>query len=147
MNEQADQPIAVSFLNFVALVDQLARTRLERRLPDGLRISHFAVLQHLATRPGPFGPARIAVAFQVSKGAVTNTLKRLEDRGLVAIVPDPDDGRAKNVTLTDTGREAYDSCVESIGPLLDDLRAHVSDSELETAMPILQKISDHLQRG
>jgi DNA-binding MarR family transcriptional regulator len=46
----------------------------------------------------------LARATMLSSGGLTRLVGRLEDRGLLQRVPDPDDGRAFQATLTDAGR-------------------------------------------
>ena len=94
-----DDPVVFTFFNEIGIIDQLAQNLLEHALPDGLKMSHFVVLNHFARLGGARSPQDLARAIQVTKGAMTNTLKRLKTRGLVEIQPDPDDGRAKRVTL------------------------------------------------
>jgi DNA-binding MarR family transcriptional regulator len=48
---------------------------------------------------------------ELSSGAMTNRLDRLEQAGLVRRLPDPDDRRSVVVELTDHGREIYRSAV------------------------------------
>ena len=78
--EPTKDPISFRFFTEIGIIEQLARNRLERGLPDGLKISQFSVLNHLVRLGGEWSPARLARAFQVTKGAMTNTLQRLEKR-------------------------------------------------------------------
>ena len=48
---------------------------------------------------------------ELSSGAMTNRLDRLEQAGYVRRLPDPDDRRGVVVELTDHGRETYRSAV------------------------------------
>jgi len=128
----------------IGIIEQLGRHRLERGLPDGLKVSQFAVLNHLVRLSGAWAPARLAAAFQVTKGAMTNTLNRLQTRGLVDVAADPDDGRAKLVTLTEAGREMHGHCLEGITPLFADMMAELSPKELASALPVLEKIRKFL---
>ena len=93
-------PPLFALLNEIGIIDQLAQNRIESLLPDGLKVSHFAVLNHLVRLGDNCTPVQLSRAFQVTKGAITNTLQRLEARHLVSVVPDPEDGRAKRVRLT-----------------------------------------------
>lgn len=76
-----------------------------RRASDGellgLSRRHLALLPHL----GAEGARITALAEQlgVTKQAASQTVSELEALGLLERVPDPDDGRAKLVTLTDAG--------------------------------------------
>ena len=135
MLRPTEDPIAFRFFNEIGIIEQLARTQLERNLPDGLKMPQFGVLNH---------PARLASAFQVTKGAMTNTLQRLEKRGLVRVIPDPHDGRAKLVSITNTGRDMRLRCVDSVSPLLTELLQALSDKEFASALPFLEKVRIYL---
>jgi len=142
--EPIKDPISFRFFTEIGIIEQLARNRLERGLPDGLKISQFSVLNHLVRLGGEWSPARLARAFQVTKGAMTNTLQRLEKRGLIRVLADPHDGRGKLVDLTEAGREMRLRCVESISPLLADLSTELSDKEFASALPVLEKVRRYL---
>ncbi len=140
----ADDPPVFRLLTEVGIIEQLARIQLERSLPDGLKMSQFGVLNHLVRLGGDWSPIRLANAFQVTKGAMTNTLQRLEKRGLVKVVGDPEDGRGKLVNITERGRTMRARCVRSVGPLIADLSAALSKKELEMALPVLGKVRRYL---
>ncbi len=142
--EPTKDPIAFRFFTEIGIIEQLARNRLERGLPDGLKISQFSVLNHLVRLGGEWSPVRLARAFQVTKGAMTNTLQRLEKRGLIRVLADPRDGRGKLVDLTEAGRKMRLRCVESISPLLADLSRELSDKEFASALPVLEKVRRYL---
>ncbi|MCA3332541.1 MAG: MarR family transcriptional regulator [Roseomonas sp.] len=82
-------PPTFQLLNEIAIIEQLARNTLERTLPDRLRQPHFAVLNHLVRRGDGASPGALARAFQTAKAAMTNTLHRLEARGLIRVEADP----------------------------------------------------------
>lgn len=50
----------------------------------------------------------------LSSAGVTSRIDRLEGRGLVRRLPDPDDRRGVIVELTDQGREIVDAAVAAI---------------------------------
>ena len=99
MNE-GSEALAVALFSEVFMADQLARSRLSRALPKGMELSHFSVLNHLARIGEERTPAQLARAFQVTRGAMTNTLSRLEWAGHVHIRPDWDDARRKCVAIS-----------------------------------------------
>ncbi len=140
----AEDPPIFRLLTEVGIIEQLARTQLERNLPAGLKLSQFSVLQHLVRLGGDWSPVRLANAFQVTKGAMTNTLQRLESRGLVKVAADPEDGRGKLVSITKQGRNMRSRCVESVGPLIAELSAELSEKELRIALPILERVRRYL---
>lgn len=142
--EPPDDPIAFRLFTEIGIIEQLVRNRLERSLPDDLKMSQFVVLNHLVRLGGEWNPARLASAFQVTKGAMTNTLQRLEKRGLLRVVADPNDGRGKLVSITEAGRKMRAVCLECIGPLLTDLSKVLSEAEYSLALPILEKVRRYL---
>lgn len=144
MTRKARDPLSFRFLTEVGIIEQLARAKLESVLPDGLKISQFIVLNHLVRLGGDWSPARLANAFQVTKGAITNTLQRLESRGLVKVISDPHDGRGKLVSLTAMGRDMRKRCVRSIEPLLVELEAKFGEKRFEKALPILEDVRKYL---
>ena len=93
----------------IKIIEQLANQRIQRALPDGLQVSHFAVLNHFSHLGGEKTPAQLAKVFQVTKGAMTNTVARLEAMGCVEVRPDGADGRKKLVSLTAEGRRVREA--------------------------------------
>jgi len=144
MVEPTKDPLAFRFFTEIGIIEQLARSRLERALPDGLKVSQFIVLNHLVRLGGEWSPARLAAAFQVTKGAMTNNLQRLEKRRLVRVLANPTDGRGKLVTITEAGRDMRLRCVASVNPFLADLSRAFPDKNLAAALPILEKMRIHL---
>ncbi|MFL5927091.1 MAG: MarR family winged helix-turn-helix transcriptional regulator [Gaiellaceae bacterium] len=60
-------------------------------------------------------PGELASDLELSSGAMTSRLDRLEQAGLVRRLPDPDDRRSIVVQLTDEGREAWDTAANIQG--------------------------------
>lgn len=144
MARKTHDPLIFRFLNEIGIIDQLASAKVESVLPDGLKMSQFIVLNHLARLGGRWSPARLANAFQVTKGAITNTLQRLESRGLVKVESDPSDGRGKLVSLTATGRNMRIRCVHCITPLFAEFESEFGGKRLENAIPLLEDIRTYL---
>lgn len=141
MTERPQDPTAFVFLNEVAIIEHLARTAAERALPQGLSLAGFTVLNHMIRLDHERrAPAQIANAVQVTKGAMTGTLKRLEAAGWVAVVPDPEDGRSKMVSVTPKGRAIRETALKVLTPLFAPVQRAVSESEIKAAIPVLQKI-------
>src|SRR5438876_2409558 len=68
----------------------------------------------LLTREGEVyhsSPGRLARLMELSSGAMTNRLDRLEQAGLIRRLPDPSDRRGVVVELTDHGRQTYRNTV------------------------------------
>ena len=74
-------PVIFHVFNEIGIIEQLARNVFEQVLPDGLKVSQFSILNHFVRLGDDKNPVDLARAFQVTKGAMTNTLQRLEGRG------------------------------------------------------------------
>lgn len=144
MPEKEQDPPIFQFFTEIGIIEQLARAKLERELPDGLKMSQFIVLNHLVRLQGKWSPARLASAFQVTKAAITNTLQRLESRGLVNIEADPSDGRGKLVSLTAVGRDMRETCIRNVGPLLVELEQEFGEQDFLMVLPFLQRVRNFL---
>ena len=143
MSEPADPPLFILF-NEIGIIEQLARNRFERVLPEGLSLAGFTVLNHLVRLGDGKGPAELARAFQVRKPTMTHTLGRLAKAGLVDIAPDAKDRRAKRVTLTPQGRAAREAAITALLPELAGLKHGLPETDLEAILPTLQALRRHL---
>jgi DNA-binding MarR family transcriptional regulator len=56
-------------------------------------------------------PGKLARIMELSSGAMTNRLDRLEQAGLVRRLPDPDDRRGILVELTPEGKRVYEDAI------------------------------------
>ncbi len=139
-----EDPVLFRFFNEIGIIEQLARAAFERALPEGLKISQFAVLNHLVRLGDDRSPAELAQAFQVTRGAMTNTLQRLEARDLISVGPDPKDGRGKRIALTALGRAMRERCVAATEPLFGDLRGQFGDEAFAAVLPFLAGVRDNL---
>lgn len=139
-----NDPAIFAVLNEIGIIEQLARNRFERAQSDGLRLPHFTVLNHLVRLGDGRTPGAIARAFQVPKAAMTNTLQRLEERGFVRLEPDPADGRAKRVMLTEAGRARRETAVADAAADLAEVAAGL---ELEAMLPGLAALRAALDRA
>ncbi len=143
MNEDSES-LAVSLFGEIFMADQLARNRLSRVLPKGMELSHFTVLNHLARTNEERSPAQLAQAFHVTRGAMTNTLSKLEWAGHVHIRPDWDDARRKMVAISPSGRRARDTAIASVSPIIQELVAEVGIDEVRAALPVLRALRQKL---
>ena len=107
-------------LEVEGIVDRIAgiSRRLNRTMDEtlaefGLDSAEHKALSVLAQAGAPYRstPGRLAERMDLSSGAMTNRLDRLEQAGLIRRLPDPDDRRRVVVELTDHGRETYRAAV------------------------------------
>ena len=143
--EAQDRPDVALFAE-IGRIEQLFRNRLERALPHDLTASQFALLNHFVRLGRPQGPAELAAAFHLTKGAMTNTLQRLHRQGFLRIDEDRTDGRRKVVTLTQAGQAAHREAVAAIRPHMEALRAAFPAPAIAAALPFLGSLRDWLER-
>ena len=140
MSEDPAQALTVALISELFTVDQMLRNRLGRALPKGMELSHFSVLNHLARFKQERTPAQLARAFHVTRGAMTNTLSKLEWAGYVHIRPDWDDARSKLVAISPAGLQARDAALAAITPLVSGILADLGDDKVRAALPILREL-------
>ncbi len=134
------EPIHLQAFTEIGIIHQLAIARLEQILPAEMSAAQFGVLTHFMRRGGQATPAALASAFQVTRGAMTNTLQRLEAQGLIKVVPDAKDGRSKQVSLTPEGHAAYVDIAQRLGPRNAALLAAFSEADMLAILPTLRRL-------
>ncbi len=138
-NDPTD-PLAIALFSEMFMADQLARAQLAKALPKGMELSHFSVLNHLARSNEERSPAQLAKAFHVTRGAMTNTIGKLEWAGYVHVRPDWDDARRKQVSISGAGKKARAQALESIAPILADVIDSIGADKVRSVLPILREV-------
>ena len=141
---KADTSGVFTFFNEINIIAQLSTGMFERNLPHGLTVSQFSVLNWFVRVDSVASPSRLARAFQVTGGAMTNTLKKLEGKGFINVEPDETSGRQKRVTITDEGMKARAEAIESSGPLLAEFAAVFQQAEIDGLTQQLAEIRRYL---
>ena len=139
MSKTSDD-LAVSLFSEILVVEQLARASVAKVLPKGMELSHFSVLNHLAHSGAERSPAQLAKTFNLTRGAMTNTLHKLEWAGWVHIRPDWDDARRKMVAISPSGHSARNAALAAIAPLIADVVEGVGEDKVRTALPVLREM-------
>lgn len=138
--------IAIALFGELFMADQLARNRISRVLPRGMELSHFSVLNHLARIGDERTPAQLARAFHVTRGAMTNTLAKLEWAGHIHIRPDWDDARRKFVSISPSGRAARDAAVQTVTPLIAEVVDALGADRVRAVLPVLRELRARLEQ-
>jgi DNA-binding MarR family transcriptional regulator len=139
------EEIAVALFGELFMADQLARNRISKVLPKGMELSHFGVLNHLARLNEERTPAQLARSFHVTRGAMTNTLAKLEWAGHVHIRPDWDDARRKFVAISPAGRAARDAAVQAVAPLIGEVVQALGADRVRALLPVLREMRTRLE--
>jgi DNA-binding MarR family transcriptional regulator len=138
--------LATALFSEILTADQLLRNTMSRVLPKGMELSHFMVLNHLASQSAERAPAQLAKSFHLTRGAMTNTLGKLERAGYIHIRPDWDDARRKQVAISPAGRSARDVALAGIGPVIEKLVTEMGGDKLRLALPILRDLRLKLEQ-
>ena len=139
------EDLAVTLFGELLMADQLARTRISKVLPKGMELSHFMVLNHLSGLSDERSPAQLARAFHITRGAMTNTLSKLEWAGHIHIRPDWDDARRKFVAISPSGRAARDAAVQAIAPLIAEVVTALGAEKVRGVLPVLRDLRGKLE--
>lgn len=140
-----DDPLAIAFFSEMFAADQMLRNQISRALPKGMELSHLSVLNHLSRAKEERTPAQLARMFYVTRGAMTNTLARLERSGYVHIRPDWDDARRKFVAISPAGKQAKDAAISAIAPIMADATAEIGSERVRAALQVMREMRQRLE--
>ena len=132
-------PVEFAAMTEISIIAHLADTAFARRLPDGLTTAQFAVLNHLLRLEAQQTIGDLARALQVSQPTMSSTVKRLEEKGFVTLVPDPDDRRIRRVGVSQAGATARSKAVQALDGAKSALTA-LSQKEWKQLLPLLNKL-------
>jgi MarR family 2-MHQ and catechol resistance regulon transcriptional repressor len=116
------------------------RQHAERSLEGiDMSLTDFAILETLLNR-GPQPVNTIGQRIRLTSGAVTTAVDRLESRGLVARRSDPNDRRARIVTLTPPGTKHIGAIFGKHKETMDRLADDLTKSERATLIALTKKL-------
>lgn len=135
------------------LVSRMRRVigRLSRELnttttAEGLTPSQASVLGLVAVR-GPLGLGELAKLEGLNPTMLSRVVRKLDERGLIERLTDPDDQRAARVRVTTTGEDTHTRVArqrnEVVSECLDRLPEQAVD-QLVTALPALESLAVEL---
>jgi DNA-binding MarR family transcriptional regulator len=130
-------------------IDRRIKRMLDETLSDvGLDTAEFKALTTLSQSGPPFRstPGRLAKRMELSSGAMTNRLDRLEQADLIRRLPDPEDRRSVVVELTDHGRRTIKKAVGVQAQKEALLAAALSSREQKALNGLLRKVMLEFER-
>lgn len=86
----------------------------------------------------------LAQEIGISQPSTVRVLDQLESGGLVERQPDPDDKRSNRLVITAKGAELMDKIEARLAELRNDLFDGVPDAEIETALRVIDRLSDRI---
>jgi DNA-binding MarR family transcriptional regulator len=99
----------------------------------------------IAGPPHRLSPTRLGRGLMLSSAGVTSRIDRLERRGLVRRLADPDDRRGVIVELTDEGLEVVDTAVAAITISDRQLLERLDPQEVAQLQDLLRKLLGGLE--
>jgi DNA-binding MarR family transcriptional regulator len=145
--ERFGERLPLPDLTVEGIVDRI--TGLSRRLNRemdatldefGLNHGEWKVLSSLWRAGEALSPGVLAKIEELSTGAMTNRLDRLESAALVRRLPDPDDRRAVQVELTDKGKRTWEKAVAAQAKKEAVVASALSEREKEQLTNLLRKL-------
>jgi DNA-binding MarR family transcriptional regulator len=124
-------------------INRRLKRELEATLSEfGLTHGEWQVLTNLRTGGEPFcsTPGELASDLDLSSGAMTNRLDRLEEAGLVRRHPDPHDRRGIQVELTKEGRALWEASASAQGRKEAVIASALTKAEQRQLNGLLRKI-------
>ena len=144
-SSQPSEATLFTYFNEISIIARLTIAQFERILPDCLNNSQFSVLNWFCRVDSQASPGRLATAFQVTPGAMTNTLKKLKSKGLVKIEPDEFSDRKKKVSMTSKGEKLQKQAVNAAA-LFQEMAKNRPLENIEIQVAQLQKVREYLDQ-
>ena len=117
--------------------------RLAQRLsqPHDIQLPDYEILARLfwVGPPHRLRPTQLAAGTMTAATTVTSRLDRLQKRGLIRRLPDPDDRRAMAAELTDAGRELFARIVEKQAVAEREIFADMAPERLKALAGLLSE--------
>jgi DNA-binding MarR family transcriptional regulator len=113
----------------------------------GLNRGEVGALSALRISGPPYhlSPTRLGRGLMLSSAGITSRIDRLERRGLVRRLPDPDDRRGVLVELTEQGLEVVDAAVAAVAISDAQLLERLDAKEIADLEAILRKLQGGLE--
>jgi DNA-binding MarR family transcriptional regulator len=90
-------------------------------------------------------PNQLLQSLMLTSGAMTNRIDRLEQKGLVARSPDPNDRRGVYVSLTDAGLQLIDDAVVAHTDNLHKMLSPLSQAQQDQLSGLLKTLLHHFE--
>ncbi len=133
-------PIEFAVMTEIGIINQLAENLFQSHLPKGMTVAQFSVLNHLLRLDVEETISELASAMQVAQPTMSSTVRRLEDKGLIQLIHDPDDRRIRRVAVTAAGAQLRNNAVAALVPVAATLRQNIPPDIWQVILPQLTQI-------
>jgi DNA-binding MarR family transcriptional regulator len=114
-----------------------------REVHESLQPASYLILSYVV-ESGPVRASSIVEVFDIDKGAISRQVAHLIDLGLVERTPDPDDGRATLLSVTDEGTRRMKDVGDHRRKLVNERLSDWSEKELTTFVSDLARYNSAL---
>lgn len=138
------------FETVVKLNQQLERTPRRWGTEELLSSAEIHLIEIIGDGATPYSVTELAHLLGVTKGAVSQTLKRLEKKGLTQKGPDPENASRSRVELTSKGRSAHTAHRRWHEAMDGGFRTyfnHLASDKLDFLLEFLDRVEDFLLRA
>lgn len=131
-----------AFITFIANKLSNSATAFYQR-EFGVNVTEWRIMSLLAIEPG-IAAARICQVIGFNKGPVSRTLADMQQRGLIAIRTDPNDGRSHSISLSAKGRTTHDKVIVAALDRERRLMSCLDADEQEVLIDLLRRLHNNL---
>lgn len=110
--------------------------------PLNLYSSEWTVLNFVANHDS-FPQSDIAAALEIEGAAISKTLSKMEQKGLI-VRTSSQDKREKRISLTEKGRELYPLAAQAAGNHRSAVLAGLSRDDRQQMLSFIQSMLDHI---
>lgn len=128
-------------LPFEVLLDRVY-SQLMRSGFEDIRPAHGNVFRYISTTGSRL--TELADAAQITKQSINYLVEYLRDRGYVEMIPDPTDGRAKLIHLTDQGQKVQQMAIQISRQVEAEWTAQLGQRKMSQLRHLLEELSDVL---
>ena len=141
-------------LNQVQMQLQEQMRRLKRikptddMMPEGVSASEMQALMLIGKSPhqeGPVRPGFVASHMHVTKSALSQLLKSLEQKGMITRQRDSQDSRAVLLAATPKGQEVIEQADAMRKKDTEDLMAYLGADNLRALLTLLERVADFME--
>jgi DNA-binding MarR family transcriptional regulator len=141
VTEQVKTIGALLRLPFEVLLDRVYSELVTSGFED-IRPAHGNVFRYIS--PDGSRLTELADAAQITKQSMNYLVEYLHDRGYVEMIPDPTDGRAKLIRLTNQGQKAQQMAIQISRKVEAEWAAQLGQRKMSQLRRLLEELSDAL---
>ena len=122
--------------------DELGKRANNAMRPQDVTMTQFSVL--MALRHSSMPLKELEQSLHVAQSTAVGVVARLEKKGFIVSLNDPDDKRIKRIRITDAGVECCRAAEKNMNQAEEELLAGLTETEREIFRMLLCKVRDSL---